>query len=351
MNKINNTQTIQLYGCGGTGINICNRFKDLITPDDSAMLNPVFVDTSHANITDAHLEEEDFFHITRDKNSVDPRIGRTDGGGKLRLTNLDIIANKTGELLIKFPPTAFNIVVHSGGGASGAMIGYNIVKNLLERDIPVMVIVVGSITSSKETDNTVATLRTYQALCTSSKKPLVVSYYEVDESNTETVIDNDVERLIKMLGVLFSGKNKRLDSADLRNWIFYNNVVDTNIYQPTLAKLIVRFGTGNKTSDTSNIGVGKVVSVASLVPEGGSKSLGANTLVEYSCDGIISQELADKISDGNTIHFMLVVGIMVTKLNDLLALKEKNAEIRASLKHEPLAITTGSSDCQGEIFL
>ena len=310
-------QNVLVLACGGTGVNIGNKLLASKTEsvEGLANLDVVFIDTSRANITADIFDTGNFYHIK------DNDGNHLDGSGKIRKENYQEIANHAKPILTQFKPETFNIIIHSGSGGSGATIAPTLTSLMLERGDTVVVIMVGSTTTSKEIDNTVATIKTYQTIANLRKKPVCVAYYEMDGKIGKNQVDTDIEMVVKSLCVLFSGQNHGLDSSDLKNWIDYSRVVDQAAYPPTMALLRVREGNDSNTNIKSQ---GKIVSVATLIPEGGNESIGPDIRVEYQAVGKMPDSISEKIGiTNNALHFMMVINVFPTILKDLTDIQEK----------------------------
>lgn len=103
---------LTVYGCGGCGANIVREFFSLNTKDNSIFSDiiPVVLDASDSDFTTDIPDE--YIYIVKDESGE-----QLEGGGKIRATNYDHIKESVRDMLVKFPPTDFNLVVHSNSGA------------------------------------------------------------------------------------------------------------------------------------------------------------------------------------------------------------------------------------------
>ena len=118
-----------VYACGGCGVNLLTPFvKNLGKAEPGfAEIHPVFIDTSRSNLKGEYPEDNLFL------------IDGLDGSGKKRDANYKIINEKAPEVLHRFKPTPFNVVIHSTSGGSGSVIGSVLTSALLARGENVVV--------------------------------------------------------------------------------------------------------------------------------------------------------------------------------------------------------------------
>ena len=102
---------LTVYGCGGAGSNITKEFFSLNTKDNSIFSDiiPVVLDASDSDFTTDIPDE--YMYIVKDGSGE-----QLEGAGKIRATNYDHIKQSIKDMLVKYPPTNFNIVVHSNSG-------------------------------------------------------------------------------------------------------------------------------------------------------------------------------------------------------------------------------------------
>lgn len=280
--------TMSIYATGGAAINIiAPQFSKYHSKKDPnfAEIHTYFIDTSRSNLTPEI--PEDCIYL----------IDNVDGSGKYRPSNIGVITESTQDILHKFKPSNVNIVVHSCSGGSGSTLGPTLVSELLARDETVIVVTVGSTSSRIETENTIKTLKSYEII--SQKRGLpVINYYR--ENSVETPrgqVDAELQMAVLMLAVLFSGDNKELDKADLKNFINYQKVTS---YKPKLSLLDLF---------SEQIILGKnqsLVSVASLVDHSTSSETTIPT--EYQAVGFLSPSAKELITVKLPIHACVIAG-------------------------------------------
>lgn len=202
---------IALYFCGGAGMNIGNMFSQSIK--DNAILQDkvrmYFIDTSAAN---QHP-------VNNDDNTL--ILGEQKGSGKIRAKNYTMIKDSVPEIMHKFEPGAFNILVSSTSGGSGATIQGVLLSEMLGKDIPVVNVSIGSMDSEREVENTHRAFLSYEAIVKARKKPVCVFYRQNSEKNTRGAVDGKVLSALTLLSLMFSCVADKIDDSDLRHFLNY----------------------------------------------------------------------------------------------------------------------------------
>lgn len=98
---------VMIYAAGGLGTNIGAQFLNHTAGKGFAALNPVFLDTSRANLTSI---------IPEDKIYIVKGASERDGSGKKRDENYGPIRESVKDMLLKHKPLDFNIVLFSASG-------------------------------------------------------------------------------------------------------------------------------------------------------------------------------------------------------------------------------------------
>ena len=218
--------TIRLYGCGGLGVNIVSYFEVASgqTEAGHATVHPCYIDTSRSNI-DSNLNDNHVFVVDG-----------LDGSGKVRRENHEEISKNIRTVLQSHSPMDLNVVVFSASGGSGSVIGPLIISELLSRKLPVVGIVVGSDESTITANNTIGTLKSLEAIAQKTQMPVVISYEQNQHDVKRSEIDTICRRVISMLSILASRRNRELDTKDVANWVQFHRATSV---QPRLALLDV----------------------------------------------------------------------------------------------------------------
>ena len=323
---------ISIYACGGTGTAIVSMFEKYRSKDavsGFAKVIPYYVDTSLSDISDELPRE--FVYAFEE----------TDGSGKLRSENSDLIKTHVNDILHKFRPADVSVIVSSASGGSGAVVAGYMLNELLRRKLPVIIITVGSEDSRIELSNTIKTLKTYEKAAQVHKTPVVLSYWHNDTETPRDVVNTGVEALIRRLSSLFSRQHARLDTADLINWLNYTKVTDI---EPRLV-LLDYYGSSDVRKADIN-----VISAATLCLDGLDSSLGLP--VEYQAVGYVSPENNQNIQIKEAIHFCVIDGAVSNIFKTLNKSLDEYAEHRRSKAAPPPLVSSSEiAATDDDIFL
>lgn len=280
---------IRVFAAGGAGINIVSwfeKYRDKPPNNGFAAISPVYIDTSKSNLTQIHNPEHTYL------------VEGLDGSGKVRKENAQAISEHVLDILHKFKPGDLTIVVSSMSGGSGSVIAPSLVSELLQRGCAVVVCSVGSTDSRIEIENTINTLKSYEAIAKLRSSPVNMVYRENSSATKRSEVDTQIQGEIVKLAALFSKQNKEMDSSDLANWLRYNKVTS---YQPKLTYLDFY---ADKVGPLKH---GSVVTVATLAKHEHSTSPGQ--MVEYQCVGFVDEESAKELELKTPLHYVILDGI------------------------------------------
>lgn len=207
------SKTIRVYGAGGAGTNIATHFIGHQSKTLNAAIAPAVLDTSEANLRGRDIKDIDT-HL----------IEGLDGSGKIRSENYDQIRRCIKQMLVDIPPEDFNVVVFSGSGGSGSVIGPLLIKELQERDIPVIGVVIGSYESMISAVNTKKTLQSLESIAEKTDKPTVICYQGNEPNTPRSEVDAGIHTLIGAISILASGNVREMDTRDIYNWVYFNKI-------------------------------------------------------------------------------------------------------------------------------
>lgn len=309
---------IMLYCAGGAGTNIGSQFIKHRGKENPgfASLDMCFIDTSKSNLNP---------NIPQDTVYI---LDDLDGSGKLRSSNYVALQEASNDILHHHKPTDLNVVIHSASGGSGSVIGPILVSELLNRKESVIVILIGSTSSRIETENTVKTLKSYEVISQKRSLPVIASYFEngVDAEHTRALVDQKIQTNIMVLSALFSGSNREMDMADLKNFLNYTAVTS---YKPKLS--YIDFFSGE-------IKLGKhqaIVSLATLVDEQTPSDI--QSPVEYQAVGFLPEVTKSAVSVPLPIHSAVITGYyngIIDRLDNKLA---SYSELRNTVVEKSIA--------------
>ncbi len=276
---------VRIYAVGGLGINLGPIFDRNRQSNGFDHVDVVYIDTSDANMNDARLEgvpEDNIF-----------RFPNLKGGGKDRRVLHPKIVPHIPEIFRKFAPATFNIVLHSGGGASGSTVGPELVREFLLRGNNVVVVQVGASSDLTLLRNTIGTLKSYSDISRRTNRPVISWYSEITAKSPQSVIDERALSVLFLLSVLLCNRNDRVDATDLNNLLNYERVTS---FTPEFSSL---------ESFPEEFNIPEYVvpqSMSLLVPEANSDQLGLpieGLRVEYVSDGILDKKFATALGDKN----------------------------------------------------
>lgn len=214
---------IAIYNCGGTGLNLGSQFQEIIASSEilSNSVVQYFVDTSRANHREIHTDENTMV------------IGSGEGSGKKRDENIDSLKQCVPDILHRFQPGHFNIVVGGSAGGSGSVIQGVLLSTLL-KEHPALAIVAGSVDSAAEIRNSKQSFKTFQSIAKTRGTPAVIHYRENGRHGTRGQVDKDLISSLTLVCLMLSCTAEKIDHADLRHFLNYPKVTT---FPPTLAAL------------------------------------------------------------------------------------------------------------------
>lgn len=294
-----------IHSCGGCGINIA---KDVIANlsqlgSGFAAIDQYYIDTSRNNIAGVDMSK---FHLVTSESLSKASI---DGSGAERKTHVtDISANLKVYLdkynIINKEVGVYNVVIFGGAGGSGSVIAPLLIKNLLERDIPTIAVMVGDSTNGLSGINTLNTLATLHNIAIKASKPLAIMY-----SNNETFISNKgasegikeankaIFNSLAPLSVFLSGMNDSLDNQDLVNAIDQSNYSTITI-KPGLYALSV-FAKDVVLPEGSVPTVARTLTVNGISPDINLQ------LLHHKTGEIVDENVINIYGDNLPIHLVL----------------------------------------------
>jgi hypothetical protein len=323
---------ISIYAAGGAGTNIATRFEKFRGKSSAglALVDPVYIDTSKSNILNAAIAEEAIYHFEG-----------LDGAGQVRREHAATVKERAKEILHTHKPGNLAIALHSASGGSGSVIAPILVQELLARDIPVIVIMVGDASTRLYAENTLATIKSYEAIAKAAGSPIVIAYLQNTQDTPRPAVDEEIESIVVGLSALFSRENAELDTRDLYNWLRFDKV--TTFKTPMLAGLhIVRNG-------ESHDHVGNVISVATLAKTGADASLAFMPEVRFL--GLLPADMPKDIADKSPVHYITgdrTVYEAVTNVQKVL--KHLGEEQQSRVGHKGVLDAGDRADETGLIF-
>ena len=313
---------IRMFGIGGCGINLVSEYVGSLNAlgDGFAKVEESYMDTSLNNISSVPNGESKFHLVT----SKSLTKGEISGSGGERKTHATDIAQNVKEYLdklgIKKSTHEYAVVVFSTSGGSGSTAGPFLVKNLLEKNIPTVVIMIGDTTAGLSTIHTLNTIKSLDGIAKGAKKPLSVVYV-----NNETYISSGgIKQAMKIankhvfntmcaLSLFLSGDNNALDAQDMINMIDQSNYTSLPV-PPGL------YGLNGFSKDVvipeGSIGIG----VRTLYQEGESPDV--NFTPWHTKYGVLTEpNVIDKYKDMTPIHLVSYTNFFTSEVARIEKLK------------------------------
>lgn len=300
---------VRLYCCGGAGTNIGSMLELHRNTKETgfAEVEITYIDTSRSNMKEEINSANCFI------------LEGLDGSGKIRAENYEPISESIKAILHKFKPADLNIVISSGSGGSGSVIGPLITSELLANGAPVISMLVGSSDTRLDINNTLKTIKSYEAIAIKRNAPVVAYYAQNSGDTPRATVDKEIKSTIVSLCMLFSRQNRELDTKDLFNWLHFDR---TTTYPVQLASLSI-------TTDTDALDIGNLISVATLAKDGDNTTIA--DLPEYQCVGYLPEGINNNASASSPLHFITSDGLfssIASGLNNVLKELERAQEAR-----------------------
>ncbi len=306
--------TVRIFACGGTGTNIANKLSKYQgqTNPGLAEISVCFIDTSRSNLSPSIGDDQVFIYTDRKGDMLD-------GNGKVRNANIDVLSDQTiiNEILHRFKPADYNIVIHSAAGGTGSVAGPLLAREIISKGGSCVVLMVGAIGSAKELQNTYKTLKTYEKISQDIGFPINVLYRENTPDRPRSDVDSDIQKYAFLMSAFFSGQNHGLDSADLRNFLNYNNVTS---YPPRLTALDIFAGNARLPENS--------LAISAVTLTETSEDVNHNFLIDYQTTGILSAENLSVIGDQLPLHMLTFSGFftaVIARLEKIIKQHEEKA--------------------------
>lgn len=319
---------MKIYAAGGCGINIVSKVqKSLKKEPGTVETSTVYIDTSRSNIS-PNIQANSIYLLEG-----------LDGSGKKRDSNYNAINEVSKDILLQHKPADINVVVHSASGGSGSVVGPVLVSELLSRNETVIVLLVGSTGSRIETENTLKTLKSYEIISSKRNRPVIAYYRENSKDKPRGHVDADIVGIIEVLSVMYSGDNRELDSADLNNWINYQNVTN---FQPKLSALEIY-------TEQPVIQKGEaLISMVTLNDE--RTNLESDIMVEYHAVGYIAEAAMKRFEGQLPLHACITAGSFINLASQLDSRLHDYSEQRNAVVEKGIAKSGEASTDDGLVF-
>jgi len=318
---------ICLIGCGGAGINSIMDMRSKLDglSGSFAKLEYRFLDTTDKTIQGYPDFIQEFKKIESKRISGEDLDGM--GGERVnRDTAIDIDKNIK-EYVDTLPvnKSTYYIIIASGAGASGSLIGPLLTKALLSKKANVVTVVAGDSSNILNINNTINTIATYQKIVTTkgpSEAALSMIFYNntVDGNTTpatEKLVNNRIYKMVVIMAMACSGHIQNIDHQDMNYFFRASNYRSLDI-DPGLYTIGVSVGT---LDDPATI-------LARTIISSENESLDIKIPLAHNKVGIAASDFGQFFKDW-PIYLLLRRGIMKKEVEGL---KSKMAEMEAIRK-------------------
>ena len=298
--------TLKLYCCGGAATNVGLLFEPQRGQTDTpfANIDISYLDTSDSNFENGESDNPEFQSVP---DSSIYLFSGLKGSGAIRSENNKEVASRVKEILQHHKPGDFNIVISSMSGGSGSVIAPTILRELLTREVPVLVISIGNTSNSTYASNTRDTLKSYDLIAARRNAGVVMAYFDNDVGRKK--VNQEIYDLILSLSVLFSGRNRELDSKDLENFLRFDRVPACQA-EPQLMILTTL------ERDSKVPQLGNVATVATLAIDPDDADFTYNGVEPpYQCIGFLTGGQPVNVKDVTPYHFVVSDGPVTTIFN------------------------------------
>lgn len=337
---------IILHLCGGTGISLSkSAFESVASLGDGfSDVEFNYLDASTRSIDKIPAEERrgKFWQVTKLK-LTDAEI--QGGGGERRAIFQDIrnfipkyIDEKgyhkriTGE---------YHMVVFSGSGASGSVIGPLLIDNLLATGIPVIAVVVGDSGNAMYAKNTLNTLSSINNMAMNRKKPLSVIYannhsFGQGSGNAgEKHVNERIRNIVSVLSLFLSGNNLEIDQKDMEGF------VDQSMYT-TITVPAGLYGLSVFSNDI-DIPEGSIPTMARTLTLQGEEAKLNIELMHHKVGYIVNENAKAIFESQVPLHLVTYSNFFVRESEALQAADKRYKEMEESIKNQNITGTHNSN--------
>jgi len=336
---------LKVTAAGGAAISIADKvIKNIALLGDGFIdIDIKYIDTSRADIDKIEHDPKDFWLVE----SEDFASAEIMGSGAERKTNVKPIMANTKKFLDengfhKRVPTEYHLVVASASGGSGNIIQTMLVKHLLERDIPVIVLLIGDSSNALSAINTLNTIAGLNNVATKHNKPLSVMYVNNHDFSDDTKlsgVENANKAIFNTLSVLalfLSGDNESLDNQDMINIIDQSNYSTIQV-EPGLYSLTTYAG-------DVVLPQGVIPTVArTLVIDGVSPDINLQ-LLHHKSGLVTSDNVKDIFKQQFPLHLVSSANFFTLEEVNLKTITDEYYSIMNNIKVNKITGTSESSD-------
>lgn len=313
---------VQYYLCGGAGISIGVALKQQTNTLANKNASMVGIDSSDRN------DSEGLFPIAR--------MEGTRGSGKVKATNAPDMKPFLAEVLTKYKPASFNIVVCNSAGGTGSVMAALLIQNLLKQGKIVFLCLASDGTSQKEFENVISTKRTFAAQTERGQLNVPIPYLDVTQTAdmTRGEVNRRIVNQLDLLSLFTTETNEEIDYRDMLSMVRYS---DTCNVAPALSKISFH------NPETAREFKGKVpVAVCSLF-ENRDAVIPLFEGTAYRATGVFNKE-NNPPKDMKELHMVFDHGEAIEELKEHIELMNDRKVVTSNKYSEVDKVSDGADD-------
>lgn len=324
---------IIVHLCGGCAANLCEKaIKELrFLGEGFAEFEFSFIDTSRNNY-DSIEQVGPLFEIKRKATSLKTEISGS--GGDRAQNAYDAMLNIPDYLeslrITKRETGVYHLVVSSASGGSGSIISAFLVETLMQKNIPVIALMVGDSSDALKLRNTQSSLSTLSKKAVSMGKCLLTHYINNADMGSSLTGNEDkanakIKSALTILALFLSGQNDDIDQADMNNFINQHDYKGLSI---PAGIYTLSYHSGNTDITLPDYTVPSVARTLRV----GNEDVNFNLDVLHHKVGRILSENAINIMDNNLpVHIVASNGLLKEEMKRLTEANEKSAQRQKDL--------------------
>ena len=237
-----------VYGLGGAGINVVNDLRDTLPNLGGKFANVNFnlLDTTNKTIDNYPDLKDKFYRIESSKlgdTSIDGMAGERKNVEVVNEIKKSVI-NYINQHEDRHGINNYHVLIFSGSGGSGNLIGTLLIKAMLEKDYNVIPVVIGDSSTLLNVTNTINTIAGLNNISKQLKAALPIVYFDnsadgISSPESEKMVNKNILKLLTILSIYTSGYVHDIDHQDMNNFLLPSRY-KTFTVQPGLYNLTVK---------------------------------------------------------------------------------------------------------------
>lgn len=211
------TREIQFYLCGGTGINNGVWLLENGRTEQIKNAGYVALDSSGAN------DSKDLFPVERMPSAEDPsKLAK--GSGGVRGRNYPQAEPFIEQVLSRYKPALFNVIVCNTSGGTGNMLGILLMRKLVQAGHSVVMAFITDFTSTWEMSNSIGALTSLNNQTSADVLGAAIPYVSAANTPEKThgEVNAELGDKLNLLSLFMTESNRILDFEDMKNILNYS---------------------------------------------------------------------------------------------------------------------------------